>query len=169
MTRFVAATAAFVFSLGLATAAFAEPTPRARELAHRYVAALDMKKSVAPMMDNMLAALTQQELAGTDLTPEQQALAAKAIRDAFNQSMEAGMLDRMMVELEPLLAETFTEEELQATVEFYESPPGRSMLAKMPGFGQRWGEAMVRFVSELQADLQRRIRDNLSALNLEGK
>ncbi|KSB91641.1 hypothetical protein AS593_18460 [Caulobacter vibrioides] len=169
MTRFAAAAAAFVLAFGVSGAASAEPSPRARELAHRYIAVLDMKKSVAPMMDNMLASLTEQELAGTNLTPEQRTVAAKAIRDAFNQSVEAGMFDRMMVELEPLLAETFTEEELEATIAFYESGPGRSMLAKMPMFGQRWGEAMVKFVPELQADLQRRIRENLSALHLEGK
>lgn len=169
MTRFVAAMTAFALALCVAGGACAEATPRAKELARRYIVALDMRKNVMPMMDSMMAAMTDQELAQGDFTAEERALVAKIVRDAVNGTMEGELLDEMLTDMEPMLAETFTEQELQAMVDFYESPIGRSMMAKMPAFAERSTSLMVKFAPKMQAEIERRVQENLSALNLHGK
>ncbi|WP_158278066.1 DUF2059 domain-containing protein [Caulobacter endophyticus] len=163
MKRIVAAVAAFSIVLGAAGPSAAS-SPRARELAHRYVSAMDMKKNFAPMLDNLMAGMLQQQMASAKGDDEAKALVGKAVREAFNESVEAGMLDRMMAAMEPAIAESFSEDELQAMVDFYESPTGRSIIAKMPSFGVKSSAAVVAIMPEMQADLERRLLAKLAAL-----
>ncbi|MFT4252773.1 MAG: DUF2059 domain-containing protein [Caulobacter sp.] len=169
MKRAAAAFAALLFVAGFAGQAAAAPSQRNLELAHRYIEAIGMKKNFAPMLDNMMGALLEQQMASFEGDSETRALVLKAMRESLSETMEEGMLARLMGALEPVMAEQFTEQELQAMVDFYESPVGRSITAKMPEFGTTSGAAVAKVMPEMQAELIRRLREKLAGLNLKSK
>ena len=75
--------------------------------------------------------------------------------DEFMARVDAGDLDDMVT---PIYQRHFSEEEVLAMTEFYETPLGQSVLAKLPvvmqesmAAGQAWGEQLVR---DLLADLE---------------
>lgn len=169
MTRITTAAMALFVSLALAGGAMAETTQKRLDLARRYIVALDMKKSVMPMMDGLTDAMLEQKLSELELPEAKKPAVAKALKAAIADTMDEVMIGKMATALQPALAETFTDEELQAMVDFYESPVGRSIIAKMPAFGQVSGGAMAKLMPEMQADLEKRIVENLSTLDLKGK
>jgi len=175
MKRFVAvAFAALCLVAGAAqaaeptppAAAEAAPSPKAVALIRRYLAAMHMKESFRPMMDSMMSGmLAQQAKSYPGLTPEQAVAVNAAVKEAFDESLNAGLLDKMMEAMVPSMARVFSEDELQALVDFYESPKGQAVIAKMPEFGRVAGLEMGKFVPEMQADLQKRVQQKLSALH----
>jgi uncharacterized protein len=169
MKRIAAAVAAFSIVLGVAVQVQAAPSPHKLELAHRYVVAMDMKKNFAPMLDSLMGVMLQQQMSSLKTDAETKALAAQALREAFNESIQEGMLDKLMAAMEPALAESFTEEELQAMVDFYESPVGRSITAKMPAFGVKSTAAIAKVMPEMQADMENRMLDKLAAIKPKAK
>ena len=147
-------------------AAEAAPSPKAVALTRRYLAAMHMKESFRPMMDNVMSGmLAQQAKSYPGLTPEQGAAVSAAVKEAFNESLNAGLLDKMMEAMVPSMARVFSEDELQALVDFYESPKGQAVIAKMPEFGRVAGLEMGKFMPEMQADLQKRVQQKLNALH----
>lgn len=164
MKRAAAAFAAFVLVTGLAGQADAA-SQRGLELAHRYVAAMDMQKNVAPMLDNMMSALLKQQVDSYQGDAETKAKVVAAMHEAFNETFTGDMLQKLMASMEPAIAETFTEEELLALVDFYESPIGRSVISKTPALGARSSEAMLKVMPGLQADLIKRLQDKLGTID----
>lgn len=143
----------------------AAPSPQAVALTRRYLAAMRVDESLKPMMNNMMSAMLDQQIKSRrDLTPEQQNLAQKAISAAFVETLDAGMLDRLFEALIPSIARVFSESELKAMVDFYESPVGQSIISKMPAYGEASSAAIVAIMPEMQADMERRIRKNLEAV-----
>lgn len=142
-----------------------EPSPQAVALTRRYLAAMRVDDSLKPMMNSMMSAMLDQQIKSRrDLTPEQQKLAQKAISDALVETLDAGMLDRIFEVMIPSIARVFSESELRAMVDFYESPVGQSIIGKMPAYGEASSAAVVAIMPEMQADLEKRIRKNLEAV-----
>lgn len=169
MKRAAAAFAAFILVSGLAGQAAAAPSQRSLDLAHRYVAAMDMKKSFVPMLDNLTSTLLKQQMDAVEGDEETKAKVTKVMQEAMSETFSVEMLEKLMTAMEPAIAETFTEEELQAMVDFYESPVGRSIVAKMPAFGVKSSQAMLKVMPGMQADLIKRIRDKLAVIEKQAK
>jgi len=178
MKRFVVAALA-VLCLAAGSAQAAEPvrastpavapSPKALALTRRYLAALHMKDNFRPMMNGLMKSMLDQQAASSELKPEQRALVVRAVTEAFDESMQAGMLDRMMEAMVPSMATVFSEDELQALVDFYESPKGQAIVGKMPAFGQLAGVEMMKFMPEMQADLKARVTAKMQALSAKEK
>lgn len=179
MKRFVVvAFAALCLAAGSAQAAepvqasapvAAAPSPKALALTRRYLAALHMKDNFRPMMNGLMKSMLDQQTASSELKPEQRALVVRAVTEAFDESMQAGMLDKMMEAMVPSMATVFSEDELQALVDFYEGPKGQAIVGKMPAFGQVAGVEMMKFMPEMQADLKARVTAKMQALAAKGK
>jgi hypothetical protein len=135
----------------LASAASAQNTPSARqlELAQRYVAAIHMERTFDATMDAVLPSL---KTSGGALPPEKQEAVLEAVRDV-TKSMMADMTTRMA----PLLAEVFTEKELEDLVAFYEGPTGRSMIDKSPLLAAKMAPMMRDLVPQMQVRMAERI------------
>lgn len=167
MKRFVAvAFAALCVLAGPAQAAqdpspapaAAAPSPRAMALAKRYMAALHVDQSMKPMMQSMIGPLLdEQAKANPNLTDEQR----KAIRETLQEFVGGDLMDDIMQRSLPIYASIFSEDELQALAEFYESPRGQSIVAKMPLLGPAMGRIMVEVMPEMRAKLTQRICEKL--------
>lgn len=142
-----------VLTLAAAPAA-AEPSAKSMELAKRYVKALHMENTIGTMMGNM-APLMLDRLAkrvNAQVRPELKTAYAEAVEET-TRAMTPRMIDAML----PVLAETFTEAELEAAVAYYESAPGQSLMAKMPVYMAKATPAMMALTPEMEADLEARL------------
>lgn len=135
LSRLLAAsTAAFVICLA-APAHAAEPpvkpaaSAEALELAGRYVALMQMDRQLESFFKALMPPLLEREF---KRIPE----ATPALKEGMTEVMLEVLneMGRDLVnDLPPVIAQTFTVEELRAAVAFYDSPEGRSMTAKSQG------------------------------------
>ena len=126
---------------------------RLLELSHVDRLIEQSKAQMAPVFDQMLAQNSKQ-LGDEQLASEikQEAMAF------FDQQFNWRLLKPDMVQI---YAETFSDEELDAIVRFYETPAGQSMIEKMPVL---MAKSMALVQNRVQAaipDLQARIKERL--------
>jgi hypothetical protein len=135
----------------LAGAASAQTAPTARqmELAQRYVAAIRMEKTFDATMDAMLPTLQ----AGNGKVSGEKFEAIMAAMSEVTKSM----VGEMSVRMAPVLAEVFTEQELEELVEFYEGPTGRAVIDKSPQLAVRMAPLMQEMMPRLQTQMAERI------------
>ncbi len=82
------------------------------------------------MMTQMSAMLKQQTMNG--LTPEQQQSTHAASQNIMDFVSEKMGWEAMKPDFIKLYDDTYTEDEISGILLFYESPPGKAMLAKTP-------------------------------------
>jgi hypothetical protein len=158
-TLVLAAAPAFAQEFGLETApehgtgAKAVATPRALELTRRYFAAMKMENT---MMATVTAVMPQMMTRLARNNPNMTEDEKKAVVEAAAQSSRA-MIGRMMEKMAPVFAESFTEEELQNLVNFYESPTGQALVAKTPAFAAKMNPTLNQLMPEMMADMQSRL------------
>lgn len=155
LTKLIAAAAA-VFIIGAGSPALAEeanaPTTASAEaldLARRYVTLIQMDRQMDATFKAMVPMMMQRQLARfPQVTP------------AMQETINAVMLDvmarytrDMIGDLAPIIAETFTVEELRAAVAFYESPPGRSMIAKAPSLAPKVAQLAQKKTPALEREI----------------
>jgi hypothetical protein len=138
-----------VFSLlvllgGLASPALAQDDPATREaLAERYVEA-----TVRDGMSKVLDELLDEELRVTELPQEQAAWMQANVPTILRTHLEP-----MIDDMEQAYADGLTEQELQALVDFYETPMGQTLALKQFKIGSRQGEQFVAFMTNYLTDL----------------
>ena len=141
------------------TATQVTPSPRALALTKRYVAALHVDETMKPMMKSMMGPMMdEQARAYPNLTDEQR----KAVRETVEEFVGGDMMDDILERMTPAYATIFTEDELQALVDFYESPTGQSIIGKMPQMGPVAARVMVELMPEIRTKITRRICEKLS-------
>jgi hypothetical protein len=99
------------------------PSPRALALAHQYMLVTHVEETNQKMIASIFAGMRGP--AGS----------SDARTNAAMEGVEAmitPMVEKLEGQMEPIIAETFTEQELQAMVDFYGSPIGQSVLQKIP-------------------------------------
>lgn len=132
-------------------AAFA--TPRALQLTRRYFAAMKMENT---MMATVVAVMPQMMARLARNNPKMTEAEKTAVVEAAAQSSQA-MIARMMDKMAPIFAQSFTEQELQDLVNFYESPTGQALVAKTPAFAARMNPTLNQLMPEMMADMQTRL------------
>lgn len=141
-----------------ATAPAATPSPKALALTKRYITALHVDQTMKPMMQSMMGPmLDEQERANPNLTAVQR----KAIRETVEEFVGGDMMDDILERMTPAYATIFSEDELQALVDFYESPTGQSIIGKMPRMGPVAAKVMVEIMPEIRTQLAQRICQKL--------
>ena len=135
-------------ALLLASAASAQTAPSARQLdlAQRYVKAMNLEVSMATFMDQMAPTMMQGSL---DSLPSEKREAVMGVMREVSQSV----MTRMGVRMAPILAEVFTEKELEDVVAFYEGPSGKAMIEKTPQLGAKMAPLMKDLMPEMQSEM----------------
>ncbi|PZR36205.1 DUF2059 domain-containing protein [Caulobacter segnis] len=152
------------------TVALAEPSAKALALTKRMVAAMHVDETMAPIMRSM----TRQQFEGVvaqqkGLNDQQKAALSRAVAETMEESLNDGLMQKVMDKLIPAYAEVYTEQELQALVDFYESPIGQSVLRKMPQLGLVAGKAMGEIMPGMMADMTARMSKKLEGFDKLGK
>ena len=140
--------AVVMLSAGSASAQV-EPTGRQLEPARRYMAAIQPER-MAGISDNMLSALM-----GPAKGADAEATRARFL--AVMRDVNAELLGEMTVRMAPILAETFTEKELEDVVAFYEGPAGRAIIEKTPQLTAKMAPLMLELMPKAQAKIMERL------------
>jgi uncharacterized protein len=129
------------------------PNPRSEVLARKLFAEMHMDQMMSNMMRQMgPAMIAQARQRNSNLSDAD----AEAISEAAAGSMDDMM--KKMIDLSiPLYATTFTEKELQDLVNFYDTPSGQAMLAKMPVLMNKMVPLATQLAPEMVADMTKRI------------
>jgi uncharacterized protein len=109
----------------------APPSARSLDLSRRYFKAMRMDESMTNILDSI------DPLLASDSGGEDAEAMRQSTREALNAAMPA-YIEKMV----PVFAASYTEEELEALVAFYESPLGQSVVAKSRGMGGESSQAM---------------------------
>ncbi|MES2896610.1 MAG: DUF2059 domain-containing protein [Pseudomonadota bacterium] len=131
----------------IAAPASAEPTARQLELAKRYVAATSSAKRLEATFAATMTAVMP--IPGSD--EAQQKRMARVMSDIMIK-----MTSRLAEKMAPVMADTFTEAELEAIVAFYEGPAGKSLLDKTPEISAKLAPAMREITPEMFAEVAAR-------------
>jgi hypothetical protein len=129
MKRFSAFLAAALLSLSAAAQQASDATV---ERLMKVTRAEALMQTLMAGMEQIMGVAMKEATKDHPLSPEQQrkfdAMTVK-IREAMREEMS---WERLKARYATLYKETFTEEEIQGLITFYESPPGQALLAKMP-------------------------------------
>ena len=144
-----------IMAVGLSLTAFsahAEPSAKQVELVRRYLEATQLVQTLQSTMQGMRATMLGPLTA--QLKPDQK----KAVDEAYDATLGKFYAD-YFARVEPIFAEVFSEEELVQLVAFYESPVGRSMIAKTPQLQAK----LLPLVSEMMPQVQQDLLTNICA------
>ncbi len=131
----------------------AAPSAHSIELARRLFVVIHMDAMMNGVMANLLPGLIQNEAKNLPgLTPERQAAVVDATEDAAREWFPK-VTDRMVVEY----ARTFTDAELETAIAFYDSPVGRSFIAKQPQLSAISSKITLAMMPDLQQMIQDRV------------
>ena len=128
-------------------AAPAKPSERALSLARRYFAAMQFEQTVLGVYESMDVYKMLNES-----DPSMAGLDPKAMNEATKEAMTAFM-PKMVDAMVPVVAATFTEQELEAMVAFYESDVGQSVVSKSAGMTMPMMQAMMKIVPDYVGDI----------------
>lgn len=140
--------AAGLAALLLASTASAQPAPTAHQLdlARRYVKAMKLEASMGAVMDQLAPTMMQGSL--DSLPPEKREAVMGVMRE-----VSQNMVTRLGAEMAPILAEVFTEKELEDVVAFYEGPSGKAMIEKTPQLGAKMAPLMKNLMPQMQSEM----------------
>jgi hypothetical protein len=149
---------ALVASLIIAVPASAEPSSEALSLSRRYVDAIHLEAQLVAVMRNMMPAVLERAAAqaGGRSTPELN----EAVAHASAETMRA-IAPKMIELMAPVVADSFTVEELRAAVAYYESPLAQSLLEKMPAFTAKMMPAFEPLMPEMEEELSNRVCEEI--------
>lgn len=127
-----------------ATAASAEEPSREEELARELMEVLGVGEMMQQIMTQMIEPLRS---------------SGQVSEEFWDELLAQANLDGLAEAVAGIYVKHFTAEEMEATLEFYRSPTGQSILQKMPvvmqesmAIGQQWGmELGQKLAEELEA------------------
>jgi hypothetical protein len=157
MNRAALLTAAFVSTLIL-TASPASAQELSKEAKIERILALSHADATINQVFDQVKAMTASQMpAGT--TPEQRAR-AQEIQSKMMDLIKARMSwDKMEPQFAKLYAETFSDQEIDGILAFYESPAGRAMLEKMPLLMTKMMPLIQAQISDLIPEIERIARE----------
>jgi hypothetical protein len=128
----------------LASPPISAPSPKQLELAHRYMLAIHPEKTMEASMRASMPAMID-AMPGP---PEER----KAMMDDMMVVL-AHVREKLYPQMEPIIAETFTEAELEQIVAFYESPIGQTLLSRQPQMAAKLAPYMRDVGSQMMAEM----------------
>lgn len=163
-----------VFTMACALAApaiaSAEPSAKALALTRRMVAAMHIEETMTPMMRAMMRQQMDIMIAQQKgLTDQQKTILGSAIGETMDEVLAGGFMSDLMERLVPAYAEVYSEDELEAVVQFYESPIGQRVLRKMPQLTPAAMKVMAEITPKLQAEMTAKLTKKLEGLKALGK
>ena len=128
--------------------------------------------TMGQMVLQMSAAMkrtAQEQAAKQQLTPEQQAYTDKFTAKVDNILKESLSMDTLKPVFLKVYMDTYTEEELDGIIAFYQSPAGKAFIAKTPQLMQRSMQLMQQQVMEVQPQLEQAQKELMDEMTQSAK
>jgi hypothetical protein len=130
------------------------PNAKSEALVRRYFAAIKFEALMNTMMASMIPMMTENMAKSQPgLTTDQRALISDTVTGVMRDVMLPKMMDRMV----PLYAQTYSQDELEAIVAFYESPAGRAITEKTPSLAPKTTEVLRELMPDMNVELVSRL------------
>ena len=132
-----------------------DPAPSAEKVAlvKRYFAAIHFEQMMSGIVDQMTPAMmAQMRKTQPNITDAEFQAATEAVSESTNE-----FLKKVTEASIPVYADIFTVEELTKMDEFYETPVGQSIMAKVPEASQKLMPVVMTLMPEFQADVAKRM------------
>jgi hypothetical protein len=134
------------------------------------IAAMHVEDSMTPMLETMVQAQVAQSVAqNPKLTDQQKAQLTSVLNEVVSETLRDGLMTDLMEKFVPAYAAVYSEEELLAVVEFYESPVGQSVMRKMPLLGPAAARIASEEMPRIQAEMLKRFEAKIAGMNEFGK
>jgi uncharacterized protein len=128
--------------------------PEATALARRLLKAMGVEAQTDAMLAAILPALAERQASRIpNLTAADRQLLTETIRDLMRETFTPRMIEEMI----PAYASTFTRTELEGMVAFYEGPVGRASIEKMPALMGKSAEISRALLPEMQVEMLKRL------------
>jgi len=161
---------ALTCALAAPAVASAEPTAKTLALTRRMVVAMHIEENMVPMLQTMLRQQVELTVAQRkNLSDQQKTQLSSALSETMDEIFAGGFMSDMMERLIPAYAEVYSEDELQALVDFYESPMGQRVLRKMPLLGPAAAKVVADVTPKMQAEMIEKLTKKLEGLDSFGK
>jgi uncharacterized protein len=138
------------------------PSPEAEALVKRLFVASHVDLLVHTLIHNLIPVELNQLSEANDLTPEQKKDVASAVQDAADEWTPTYFGQMISV-----YERTFTIEELKATVEFYESPIGQSVVRKSAMLAPAATQIMQQDLPQFRALITKHLCERLDCRKLK--
>jgi len=109
-------------------------------------------------------AMMEQQFSSMDLPPEGQEAAKAVQKEMMDWLSEFLAWDHIKDMYVDVYVEVFTEEEVNELIEFYQSPLGQKLLAKMPELMQKTMQKTQAMLQQKMPEFQQRLQKSLSDL-----
>ena len=145
------------------------PTPApTTESIERLLKAMDAPHFLSQLrrqLEGMTKAGFDQSQRGKTLTADEQ-----AVIDAARQKLEGEFeqdfnWDKMKTFVVPIYASSFTQDEINSLIAFYESPTGKLVITKMPLAMQKTGSALQQHMGPAVQDVRKSIQDTTQKID----
>lgn len=124
------------------------PTARAKACSERYMTTLEMDKMMKAMNDSMATSL-KGVFAKNEGQTQEAARVEKAVIKVLTEVMD-DITPKIIGDVSATMTTVFDEAELCAMADFYDSPVGRSIVAKMPAVMEASMSASRKYMPEMQ-------------------
>jgi hypothetical protein len=143
------------------SAVAAPPSPESIDKLFRLVELDKMMQLMVSQSEQMMKAGMDEALKRNNANPEMRERAA-----AMQQKMGAVIRDELsLAKLQPLISrvyiETFTQEEVDGLIAFYDSPAGRAMITKMPIAMNRTMSLMQQRMGPMMERMKKAVQDTV--------
>ncbi len=159
MTRFLFIALALLLSL---QAEAAPASPASIEKTLDLMNAQQTMASVWPAVEANMRQSMARAHGGNPPTPEQQAKEERAIQRAMAAMHEQLNWDKMKPQYVKLYGDTFSQEEINGLIAFYQSPAGKAYVAKMPQLTQHTMQLIQGQMTELMPKLMQIMQDAMA-------
>ena len=125
-----------------------------REAAERYIESEGVQKMMDSMFSPDMMTSMMQSQAGGSIPPEELEQVSQVVSEVLEDA-RPDMEEAMVV----AAAETFTLPEIEAQIEFYQSPEGASVMSKMQPFMTTFNEEAAPAMQAMQQELMTRLSE----------
>ncbi len=134
----------------------ATPSARSVELVRRMLTLAGLDRQFNAMWEGMIP-IYENNAAIQKLSPEQRSVLIGTVREVMTEEFMPKLTEKMV----NVYATSFTEQELEAIVAFYETPAGRAALERTPALVQRSMGFARELMPEAQTEVMRRICEKI--------
>jgi hypothetical protein len=150
-----------VLALALLATLPAFAVPPSPESIDRLLTATEVEKNLLQMQgasERMMRGAVTQRAAGRQMSAEERQRMDAAVERIVGAMRQEMSIDKMRAQMARLYSETFTQEEVNGLIAFYQTPAGRAFVAKMPAVMQK----SVQLMRERMDPLMRRLDEELT-------
>ncbi len=152
------------------TNAQAEPRPSEESIRHLLdvMQAQKLVQAISEQMDSMFAGMLKKQLEGQAVTPEQQQAIEERQQAAKILIKDLLSWDSMEHMYLKVYSETFTQAEIDGMTQFYSSPTGQAVIAKLPQATKSSMAEVQQRVQQMMPKLQQMAKDAAEQVKAQG-